>query len=80
MHTLRNQNIVLTTFSIAWVYLYYISYTLSFWYIMYYIVSEIYIGIRFLKDDCYFQQIIYAAKEFLIPYNFTQRAPETQNL
>ena len=38
--------------------LYYISYNLSFCYIMYYIVSEIYIGGRFLKDGCYYQQII----------------------
>ena len=48
---------------------------------MYYIVSKIYIGKHFLKKGCYFQQIIFAvAKESLIPYNLTQRAPETQNL
>ena len=46
---------------------------------MYYIVSEIYSGRRFLKDDCYSQQIVSAvAKESLIPYNLTQRVPETQ--
>ena len=45
------------------------------------IVSEIYIDRRFLKDSCYSQQIISAvAKEYLIPYNLIQRAPETQNL
>ena len=49
---------------------------------MYYIVSEIiYIGIRFLKDCCYFHQIMSAvAKEYLIPYNLTQTALETQNI
>ena len=46
---------------------------------MYYIVSEIYSGRRFLKDGCYSQQIVSAvAKESLIPYNLTQRVPETQ--
>ena len=34
-----------------------------------------------VSDGCYSQQIISAtAKESLIPYNRTQRAPETQNL
>ena len=55
--------------------------TLSFCYIMYYIVSEIYSGRRFLKDDCYSQQIISAVATLsLIPYNLTQAAPETCNL
>ena len=50
---------------------------------MYYIVSEICIAGRFLEGCfyCYSQQIISAvAKESLNPYNFIQRAPETQNL
>ena len=50
---------------------------------MYYIVSGIYIGGRFLEDCfyCYYQQIIFAvANESLIPYNLTKRASETQNL
>ena len=50
---------------------------------MYYIVSEIYIDGRFLEDCFYYysEQIISAvAKESLIPYNLTQRPPETQNL
>ena len=42
--------------------LYRISYTLSFCYVIYYIVSEICIGERFLEDGCYChsQQFIYA--------------------
>ena len=41
---------------------------------MYYIVSEISIGRRFWKQDCYFQQIIAAvAKEYLISHNLTQK-------
>ena len=42
--------------------LYRISYTLSFCYVIYYIVSEIFIGERFLEDGCYChsQQFIYA--------------------
>ena len=44
---------------------------------MYYIVSEINVGRSFLKDGCYSQQIISAeAKEALIPYNLSQRAPK----
>ena len=44
-------------------------------------MSGIYIGRGFLRGGCYCQQIISAvAKESLIPYNLTQRAPETQNL
>ena len=44
-------------------------------------MSGIYIGRGFLKGCCYCQTIISAvAKESLIPYNLTQRAPETQNL
>ena len=35
----------------------------------------------FFKDSCYSQQIISSvAKESLITYNLTQRAPEVQNL
>ena len=50
---------------------------------MYHIVSEIFIGGRFLEDCfyCYSQQIISAAaNESLIPHNLTKRAPETKNL
>ena len=48
---------------------------------MYYIESELYNGIRFLKQSCYSQQIISAvAKESLILYNLTQRTPETPSL
>ena len=63
--------------------LYRMSYTLRFCVVMYYIVSEICIGGRFLEDCfcCYIQQFISAvANEFLIPYNLINRAPETQNL
>ena len=63
--------------------LYCISYTLSFSYVIYYIVSEICIGGRFLEDCfyCYSQQIISAvAKGSLISYNLIQKVPETQNL
>ena len=63
--------------------LYCILYTLSFYYVMYYIVSEIYIGRRVL-EDCIFwysQQIISAvANVSLIPYNLFKGAPETQIL
>ena len=47
-----------------------------------YIVLEIYFGGRLLEDFyCYYSQVISAvAKESLIPYNLTQRAPGTQNL
>ena len=42
---------------------------------------EIYISRSFLNGGCYFQQIISAiAKEYLIAYNFSQTAPEAQNL
>ena len=42
---------------------------------------EMYISRSFLNGGCYFQQIISAiAKEYLIAYNFSQRAPEAQNL
>ena len=50
---------------------------------MYYIVSEIGIGRRFLEDCfyCYSQQFIYTvANEFRIPYNLIKGALETQNL
>ena len=53
--------------------LYFISYTLSFIYLMYYIVSEILIGECFLEDClyCYYQQVISAvAKESLSFFNF----------
>ena len=49
---------------------------------MYCIVSEDYVGGRFLEDYfyCYSQQIISTiAKESLIPYNLTQRTSEIQN-
>ena len=62
--------------------LYRLSYTLRFCYLVYSIMSEIYIGGSFLKDClyCYFQQVISAVtNEYLIPYNFIKRAPETQN-
>ena len=40
-----------------------------------------YIGRRFLKDGYYSEQVVSAVvKESLIPYNLTQRVPETQNL
>ena len=51
--------------------LYCISYILRFCYVMYYIVSEIYIGRRFLEDCfyCYFQQLVLAVvKESLQKY------------
>ena len=50
---------------------------------MYYIVSEICIGGRFLEYCfyCYSQQIISSvANESLISYKLLKRAPETQNL
>ena len=50
---------------------------------MYSIISEIYIGRRFLKEGCYSHLLLYISavnKEPMIPYNLTQRAPETQNL
>ena len=53
-------------------------FTLSFCYIMYYIVPEIYIGRRFLKEGCYSPKTT-VAEESLISYNLTQKAPETQN-
>ena len=58
--------------------LYRISYSLSFWYLMYYIVLEICIGGHFLEDcfNCYLQQIkSVVANESLIPYNLIKRAP-----
>ena len=64
--------------------LYHISYTLSFCYVIYYIVSKICIGGRFLDDCfyCYSRWITPAiANESLTPYkNLIKRAPETQNL
>ena len=64
--------------------LYHILYTLSFCYVISYIVSEIWIGGRFLEECfyCYFQQIVSAiANESLIPYkNLIKRGPKTQNL
>ena len=42
---------------------------------------EIYIGRRFLKNGCNYQQVTStAAKEFPISYNLIQRPPKTQNL
>ena len=63
--------------------LYCISTTLSFCYLIYYMVLEICIGGRFLEDCFYYysQKIISAvANESLIPYNVIERTPETQNL
>ena len=63
--------------------LYRISYTLSFCYVMYYLVSEICIGGRFLEDClyCYSQKILSpVAIESLILYNLIKGAPETQNV
>ena len=56
--------------------LYFISYTFSFCYVMYYIVSEIYIGRRFLEDCyCYCHQIIFGvAKESLVHCNLRQKS------
>ena len=54
-------------------------FTLSFCYKMYYIMPEIYIGRRFLKEGCYSPKIT-VAEESLISYNLRQRASETQNL
>ena len=48
---------------------------MSFCYIMYYIVLDIYTGRLFLKEI-----LSAVAKAPLIPYNLRQRAPETQNL
>ena len=57
------------------------TFTVRFCYIMYYIESELYNGIRFLKQSCYSQPILSAvAKESLILYNLTQRTPETPSL
>ena len=55
-----------------------ISYTLSFCYVMYYIVSEICISRRFLEDCfCFYSRQITSAVaiKFLIPYNLIKRAP-----
>ena len=60
--------------------LYRILYTLSFCYVMHYIVSAIGIGGSFLLlvFYCCFQQIMPAVtNEFLIPYNLIKRKPET---
>ena len=48
-----------------------------------YSVGKKYTGGRFLENCfyCYSQQIMTVVpKESMIPYNLTQRAPETQNL
>ena len=63
--------------------LYYISYTLTFCYVVYYEVTYICIDGRFVEDCfCYHsEQIISAiANKYLIPFNLMKRAPETQNL
>ena len=63
--------------------IYRISYTLSFCYVMQYIVSAICIGRRFLENWFYFysKQIrSVRANQSLIPYNIIKRALETQNL
>ena len=55
-----------------------ILYTLRFCYIIYFVVSQIYSGKNFLKDGCYFRQVISTvAKESLITSNLTQRTVET---
>ena len=62
---------------------YHISYTSSFCYVMYCIVSEKCICRHFLEDcfDCYSLKIISAvANNYLIPYKLLKRAPETQSL
>ena len=54
---------------------------LRFCYVMYYIVSEIYIGRRFLEGCFYYysQKTMFAvAKESLIPYKPAQGAAKTQ--
>ena len=54
---------------------------LRFCYVMYYIVSEIYIGRRFLEGYFYYysQKTMFAvAKESLIPYKPAQGAAKTQ--
>ena len=67
--------------------LYCISYILSFYYVMYYLVSEGCIGGDFLEDCfyCYSQQFISAValihcNESLIHYNLIKGATKTQNL
>ena len=63
-------------------YLYRISYTLSFCYVKYYIMSEICISGRF-KTGPYFSSqkfISVVANESLISYNLIKRAAEIQNL
>ena len=58
-----------------------ILYTLRFCYIIYFVVSQIYSGKNFLKDGCYFRQVISTvAKESLITSNLTQRTVETEGL
>ena len=61
--------------------LYHVSYTLSFCYLMYYIVSEIYIGGLFLEDCfyCYSQQIISTAtKESRFPITLSKSTRNTE--
>ena len=58
--------------------LYRISYSLSFWYLMYYIVLEICIGGHFLEDCfyCLSQKVISAiTNESLVLYNVIEREP-----
>ena len=62
--------------------LYRISCTSSFCYVIYYVVSQIYISGRFLRDFfyCFSQQFMSTvANESLIPYNHIKRAAETQS-
>ena len=58
--------------------LYRISYSLSFWYLMYYIVLEICVGGHFL-EDCFYcssQKVISAiTNESLVLYNVIEREP-----
>ena len=58
---------------------YRISYTLSFCYVIHYIVSEVCIGRRFFKV-CFPTNYIAVTNESLIPYNLMKGAPETQSI
>ena len=57
-----------------------ILYIAYFGFLLYNILNRVENKQTFLKDDCYPHQIISAAaKESLLLYKLTQRAPETQN-
>ena len=59
--------------------LYRISYTLSFCYVIHYIVSEVCIGRHFFKE-CFPTNYIAVTNESLIPYNLMKGAPETLSI